>query len=157
MKTYRAERIIQTDAAIAWRALSEMNLWLPKLSTVRKIEYDKATTFFQNGRNYNVFTPEGIVMRSQISKIDTKNMSILIKAHFVMIKSQLICRVTSINNTSCKVIREQGYPGLVGNLFTCVYGKREFNETDEYLCAWEAHASSIRSLAVDLSTKQSYR
>lgn len=143
MKVYRAEKIIQTDAATAWRALSEMNLWLPNLSTVKKIEYDNSVYFFRNGRNYNVFTPEGVVMRSQIGKIDTTNMNVQINAHFSLLKSQLTCRVAYISDTSCKVIREQAYPGVIGALFTRIYDKRESGETDEYLCAWETHARML--------------
>lgn len=119
-----------------------MNLWLPKLSTVRKIECSTAD-FFREGNKYNVYTPEGIVMKSQIRQIDSEAMCVRINAHFLALKSQLFCGVTPINGTSCKITREQSYPGMIGTLFTRMYDKREANETNEYLRAWEAYAKGL--------------
>lgn len=55
-------------------------------------------------------------MKSRISKIDASNMNTLINARFLLLRSQLTCRVAFVNDTSCKIIREQAYPWVIGAL-----------------------------------------
>ena len=41
MKLYIEEKVVNIPADIAWKALKEMNVWLPKLSTNKGVDYDK--------------------------------------------------------------------------------------------------------------------
>lgn len=143
MKRYHSEKIIQTDATTAWQALSEMNLWLPDLSTVKHIKYDASKPFFQTGTSYRVITPEGIAIKSLITAIDEKAMSVSIRAHVSLLSSHLTCCVKPSDAASCTISREQAYGGIVGALFTRIYNTRESNETTEYLDAWEAYAMTL--------------
>ena len=46
MKLYREEKTVNIPVDIAWEALKEMNIWLPKLSTNKGVDYDNDGVFF---------------------------------------------------------------------------------------------------------------
>ena len=50
MKLYIEEKVVNIPADIAWKALKEMNVWLPKLSTNKSVDYDNDGVFFKQGR-----------------------------------------------------------------------------------------------------------
>lgn len=136
MKTYHCEQIIDVDAHTAWRALGRMGLWLPRLSTVADVTWDGEKPFFAPGRRYAVLTPEKITMKSELASIDPKTMAVMVRAHWLALHSQLRCSIVPVSGTSCKIIREQSYPGVVGRIFTAVFGRREAAEAQEYLNVW---------------------
>ena len=70
MKLYIEEKVVNIPADIAWKALKEMNVWLPKLSTNKGVDYDKDGVFFKQGRKYKVTSKEGVVMDSEIYSVD---------------------------------------------------------------------------------------
>ncbi|MGY3778754.1 hypothetical protein [Isobaculum melis] len=140
MRTYTHEKIIPVQAKYAWQALTQMNLWLPKLQTVTTISYDETSPFFQVGKMYDVHTPEGISMKSQLKMIDSEHMKVAIGANFFLLNSRLSCSVSQIDDKRCEISRIQMYPGLIGSIFTSLFNKREASETEEYLAVWEDYA-----------------
>lgn len=140
MKTYKEEKTVPINALKAWKALKSMEQWLPHLKTVTKLEYGASGDFFCEGRRYKVYTPEGPVMDSVITKVDEKNYTIQIDAHYFGLKSQLTCQVIPIDEVSCKVVRIQSYPGIIGTIFTGLFSHRELNETGEYVNVWSNYA-----------------
>ena len=143
MKLYIEEKVVNIPADIAWKALKEMNVWLPKLSTNKGVDYDKDGVFFKQGRKYKVTSKEGVVMDSEIYSVDEENMEIEIHAEHKPLKSILKCRVIDLGNETCKLMRIQGYPGWFGVIFTVFWGKRESGETAEYLDVWEEYAKTL--------------
>lgn len=143
MKTYREEMICNTSPQTAWKALQEMNVWLPQLSTNKEVKYQEDGGFFYQGRKYTVVTKEGISMDSEIYKVDESKRCIEIHASHAPLKSVLTCSVEAIDDTHCKLVRTQAYPGWFGFLFTRFFNKRESGETSEYLQVWARHAGQI--------------
>lgn len=143
MKLYREEKTVNIPVDIAWEALKEMNIWLPKLSTNKGVDYDNDGVFFKPGRKYKVTSKEDVVMDCIIYSVDEENKKIEIHAEHKPLKSILTCSVTDLGNGSCKLMRTQGYPGWFGVIFTTFWGKRESGETGEYLDVWEIHAKTL--------------
>ena len=143
MKLYIEEKVVNIPADIAWKVLKEMNVWLPKLSTNKGVDYDNDGVFFKQGRKYKVTSKEGVVMDSEIYSVDEANMEIEIHAEHRPLKSILKCRVIDLGNETCKLMRTQGYPGWFGVIFTAFWGKRESGETAEYLDVWKDYAKTL--------------
>lgn len=143
MNAYIEEKTIPISSELAWQALTEMNMWLPKLSTNESLQYDTTAPFFEEKKNYFVKTKEGIVMKSQLFKIDEESRKVEIHAHWFVLHSVLFCEVSPISEKRCKIIRTQSYPNLVGTVFTSLFNKRESGETSEYLDVWENYAMNM--------------
>lgn len=140
--TFFAEKEIEVSSFSAWTALTEMSNWLTRLHSIFTIDYDKKYSFFVEGREYKVLTPEKITMTSQLVKINEKQMIVTIQAHFFVLHSQLVCKVIPLSATKYLITRKQEYLGLVGKVFAILFKKREGNETNEYLMEWEKYAIS---------------
>lgn len=140
MKKYEESLVCDINSEIAWNALKMMNEWLPRLSTNKGVKYDLNGDFFYEGRKYEVVTKEGIVMNSEIYKVEEENKYIEIHASHSLLKSILTCSVEKVDENTCKLVRTQAYPGLVGFIFTTFFYKREAGETGEYLKVWSAYA-----------------
>lgn len=132
MKTYIEEKIVNINAAKAWEALKCMEQWLPQLKSITKLEYDASDTFFFEGRQYNVYTPEGVTMKSVIEKVDETDYKIQINAQCFVLKSHLTCQVIPMDDSSCKLVRIQSYPGIIGTVFTSLFHRREGAARQEY-------------------------
>lgn len=140
MKTYQEEKVIPVNAVKAWEALKSMEQWLPQLKSITRLDYDKAKVFFFEGREYKVHTPEGVIMESTIAKVDEQSYKVQINAHCFILKSKLTCQVVPIDENSCKIVRIQSYPGIVGTIFTTLFHRREANETGQYVDVWSEFA-----------------
>ncbi|MEO1769199.1 hypothetical protein [Candidatus Enterococcus ferrettii] len=143
MSKYIEHLTIGVSPQTAWEALKEMNTWLSSLSTNKAVIYDDDKNFFVEGRDYRVQTKEGIVMDSQLFKIDSDNLTVEIHAKFFVLRSLLTCQVKPITDNTCEIIRTQKYLGTVGKVFTFFFNRRESGETSEYLNVWGRYANNL--------------
>ena len=139
---YQHALVSSIEPDIAWKALAQMNEWLPTLDTVESVTSVGEGPFFLPGRLYLVKTPEGITMQATIMSIREDARSVVIEAQAGPLHSILTCTVGE-HSDGCILSRSQNYPGIVGWVFTRVKGKREENETRTYLEVWETYARTL--------------
>lgn len=146
MKRYREELVVDVSADVAWQALTEMRVWLEKLSTNKEVRYeDNGLPFCHTGRTYEVITKEGVSMKTKLCNVDAAARKIEIRAEHKPLVSLLCCEVEELDAARVKLMRTQAYPGLVGALFTLLYNRREAGEVSEYLSVWADHARTLMS------------
>lgn len=145
MKIYRETMTCSISPELAWKALQDMNIWLPQLSTNRDVIYEQDEAFLYQGRIYQVVTTEGLIMDSEIYKVDEDKHTIEIHASHSILRSILTCSVEAIDDAHCSIIRTQAYPGWFGWIFTRLFNKREAGETSEYLQTWARYAESLEN------------
>lgn len=137
---------VEVPAEHAWTALAEMDRWLPRLSTVRSVEPDPdgastASDVLAPGDLYLVRTGEGPVMHCRVVEADPAAGIVGIEARLGPLRSRLLCRIEPAGPRTRILHRRQTYPGVVGRMFTLLFGRHEQAETTAYLRAWADYAT----------------
>lgn len=145
LNTFTAQHTVDVSADQAWKALENMHVWVPQLSSNSAIEYDDSDVspsqpFLTAGRRYIIITRENIRMTCTITEISEKQRIVKIQAQHKPLTSHLVCLIIPRGDSACTLVRTQEYPGFVGTLFVLLFSRREGSETQEYLHAWARFA-----------------
>jgi hypothetical protein len=96
------------------------------------------------GSSWDVWAGVGPAGRATVTEVDEGH-HVHTSFHFGPLRSELDTEIHP-QDDGCELVRRQCYPGLIGRIFTLIAGRREANESAEYVRAWARHAEDASAV-----------